>query len=122
MTLLDHLRRGDVTYKKIAAEFALPELPEVVAEQAEIFAKYEGYINKQKQEVERALKLENKLIPQDIDYHAIKELSSEAAEKLAKIKPVSIGQASRISGVSPADINVLMIVLEVKRRREQDNE
>ena len=122
MTLLDLLRRGDVTYKKMAAEFALPELPEVVAEQAEIFAKYEGYINKQKQEVERALKLENKLIPQDIDYHAIKELSSEAAEKLAKIKPVSIGQASRISGVSPADINVLMIVLEVKRRREQDNE
>lgn len=122
MTLLDLLRRGDVTYKKLAAEFSLPELPEVVAEQAEIFAKYEGYINKQKQEVERALKLENKLIPQDIDYHAIKELSSEAAEKLAKIKPVSIGQASRISGVSPADINVLMIVLEVKRRREQDNE
>lgn len=122
MTLLDLLRRGDVTYKKLAAEFALPELPEVVAEQAEIFAKYEGYINKQKQEVERALKLENKLIPHDIDYHAIKELSSEAAEKLAKIKPVSIGQASRISGVSPADINVLMIVLEVKRRREQDNE
>ena len=122
MTLLDLLRRGDVTYKKLAAEFALPELPEVVAEQAEIVAKYEGYINKQKQEVERALKLENKLIPQDIDYHAIKELSSEAAEKLAKIKPVSIGQASRISGVSPADINVLMIVLEVKRRREQDNE
>lgn len=122
MTLLDLLRRGDVTYKKLAAEFALPELPEVVAEQAEIFAKYEGYINKQKQEVERALKLENKLIPQDIDYHAIKELSSEAAEKLDKIKPVSIGQASRISGVSPADINVLMIVLEVKRRREQDNE
>lgn len=122
MTLLDLLRRGDVTYKKLAAEFALPELPEVVAEQAEIFAKYEGYINKQKQEVERALKLENKLIPQHIDYHAIKELSSEAAEKLAKIKPVSIGQASRISGVSPADINVLMIVLEVKRRREQDNE
>lgn len=122
MTLLDLLRRGDVTYKKLAVEFALPELPEVIAEQAEIFAKYEGYINKQKQEVERALKLENKLIPQDIDYHAIKELSSEAAEKLAKIKPVSIGQASRISGVSPADINVLMIVLEVKRRREQDNE
>lgn len=122
MTFLDLLRRGEVTYKKLAAEFNLPELPEVVAEQAEIFAKYEGYINKQKQEVERALKLENKLIPQDIDYHAIKELSSEAAEKLAKIKPVSIGQASRISGVSPADINVLMIVLEVKRRKEQDND
>ena len=122
MTLLDLLRRGEVTYDKLAAEFNLPELPEVVAEQTEIFAKYEGYINKQKQEVERALKLENKLIPQNIDYHAIKELSSEAAEKLDKIRPVSIGQASRISGVSPADINVLMIVLEVKRRKEQDHD
>ena len=86
MTLLDLLRRGEVTYSKLAAEFDLPELPEVVAEQTEIFAKYEGYINKQKQEVERALKLENKLIPQNIDYHAIKELSSEAAEKLDKIR------------------------------------
>ena len=122
MTLLDLLRRGEITYAKLAAEFDLPELPEVVAEQTEIFAKYEGYINKQKQEVERALKLENKLIPQNIDYHAIKELSSEAAEKLDKIRPVSIGQASRISGVSPADINVLMIVLEVKRRKEQDHD
>ena len=122
MTLLDLLRRGEVTYAKLAAEFDLPELPEVVAEQTEIFAKYEGYINKQKQEVERALKLENKLIPQNIDYHAIKELSSEAAEKLDKIRPVSIGQASRISGVSPADINVLMIVLEVKRLKEQDHD
>ena len=122
MTLLDLLRRGEITYAKLAAEFDLPELPEVVAEQTEIFAKYEGYINKQKQEVERALKLENKLIPQNIDYHAIKELSSEAAEKLDKIRPVSIGQASRISGVSPADINVLMIVLEVKRRKEQEHD
>lgn len=122
MTLLDLLRRGEVTYAKLTAEFNLPELPEVVAEQTEIFAKYEGYINKQKQEVEHALKLENKLIPQNIDYHAIKELSSEAAEKLDKIRPVSIGQASRISGVSPADINVLMIVLEVKRRKEQDHD
>lgn len=122
MTMLDLLRRGEVTYNKLVSEFNLPELPEVVAEQTEIFAKYEGYINKQKQEVERALKLENKLIPQNIDYHAIKELSSEAVEKLDKIRPVSIGQASRISGVSPADINVLMIVLEVKRRKEQDND
>lgn len=122
MTLIDLLRRGEISYKKLAAEFNLPELPDVVAEQAEIFAKYEGYINKQKQEVERALKLENKLIPQDIDYHTIKELSSEAAEKLDKIRPVSIGQASRISGVSPADINVLMIVLEVKRRKEQEDD
>lgn len=62
----------------------MPELPEVVAEQVEIFAKYEGYINKQKQEVEKALKLENKKIPADIDYLSIKELSSEAAEKLGE--------------------------------------
>lgn len=98
----------------------MPCLPAQVAEQAEIHAKYEGYIVKQRQEVERALKLENKKIPADIDYHAIKELSAEAAEKLAKVQPSSIGQASRISGVSPADINVLMIALEVKRRKEQE--
>ena len=99
----------------------VPELPEVVAEQVEIFAKYEGYINKQKQEVEKALKLENKKIPADIDYLSIKELSSEAAEKLAKVKPASIGQASRISGVSPADVSVLMIALEVMRRKEYES-
>ena len=99
----------------------LSELPEVVAEQVEIFAKYEGYINKQKQEVEKALKLENKKIPADIDYLSIKELSSEAAEKLAKVKPASIGQASRISGVSPADVSVLMIALEVMRRKEYES-
>ena len=64
--------------------------------------------------------LENKKIPQNIDYRAIKELSSEAAEKLEKVKPTSIGQASRISGVSPADVNVLMIALELKRRKEQE--
>lgn len=119
-SLLDLLRRKEVTYSKLQQAFDLPELAPQVAEQAEIFAKYEGYITKQRQEVERFMKLENKRLPDDIDYRAIKELSSEAAEKLDKVRPVNIGQASRISGVSPADISVLMIALELKRRKEQE--
>lgn len=118
-SLLDLLRRKEVTYSKLQQAFDLPELAPQVAEQAEIFAKYEGYITKQRQEVERFMKLENKRLPDDIDYRAIKELSSEAAEKLDKVRPANIGQASRISGVSPADISVLMIALELKRRKEQ---
>lgn len=117
---LDLLRRKEVTYSKLQQAFDLPELAPQVAEQAEIFAKYEGYITKQRQEVERFMKLENKRLPDDIDYRAIKELSSEAAEKLDKVRPANIGQASRISGVSPADISVLMIALELKRRKEQE--
>lgn len=120
ISLLDLLRRKEITYNKLKQAFELPVLDSQTAEQVEIHAKYEGYIVKQRQEVERALKLENKKIPADIDYHEIKELSAEAAEKLDKVRPASIGQASRISGVSPADINVLMIALEVKRRKEQD--
>ncbi len=118
-SLLDLLRRKEVTYAKLQEAFELPQLAPQVAEQAEIFAKYEGYITKQRQEVERFMKLENKRLPDDIDYHAIKELSSEAAEKLDKVRPANIGQASRISGVSLADISVLMIALELKRRKEQ---
>lgn len=119
-SLLDLLRRKEVTYSKLQQAFNLPELAPQVAEQAEIFAKYEGYITKQRQEVERFMKLENKRLPDDIDYRAIKELSSEAAEKLYKVRPANIGQASRISGVSPADISVLMIALELKHRKEQE--
>lgn len=119
-SLLDLLRRKEVTYSKLQQAFDLPELAPQVAEQAEIFVKYEGYITKQRQEVERFMKLENKRLPDDIDYRAIKELSSEAAEKLDKVRPANIGQASRISGVSPADISVLMIALELKRRKEQE--
>ncbi|MDO4178744.1 MAG: tRNA uridine-5-carboxymethylaminomethyl(34) synthesis enzyme MnmG [Phascolarctobacterium sp.] len=117
--MLDLLRRKELTYSKLKEAFGLETLPEAVEEQVEIFAKYEGYIAKQRQEVERALKLENKRLPEDFDYQAIKELSSEAAEKLDKVRPTSIGQASRISGVSPADISVLMIALEVRKRKEQ---
>jgi len=119
-SLLDLLRRKEVTYSKLQQAFGLSELAPQVAEQAEIFAKYEGYITKQRQEVERFMKLENKRLPDDIDYRAIKELSSEAAEKLDKVRPANIGQASRISGVAPADIGVLIIALELKRRKEQE--
>lgn len=117
--LLDLLRRKEITYDKLQQAFDLPLLTPQVAEQTEIFVKYEGYIAKQYQEVERFMKLENKRLPDDIDYHSIKELSSEAAEKLDKVRPSNIGQASRISGVSPADVSVLMIALELKRRKEQ---
>lgn len=120
ISMLDLLRRKEITYAKLQEAFNLPELAPQTAEQVEIFAKYEGYITKQRQEVERFMKLENKRLPADIDYHAIKELSSEAAEKLDKVRPTNIGQASRISGVSPADISVLMIALELKRRKEQE--
>ncbi len=116
--MLDLLRRRELSYARLSAAFALPAVSAAVAEQLEIYAKYEGYITKQRQEVERFLKLENKKLPDKLDYHAIKELSSEAAEKLDRVRPASIGQAARISGVSPADINVLLIVLDLKRRRE----
>lgn len=120
ISLLELLRRSEMNYEKLANAFALEKLPAVVAEQVEINAKYEGYIAKQRQEVERALKLENKLIPEDINYNLIKELSIEAMEKLEQVRPTSIGQAARISGVSPADVSVLMIYMEATRRRESN--
>lgn len=120
INLLDLLRRKEVTYSHLKEAFSLPEIDATVAEQVEIFAKYEGYIAKQRQEVERALKLENKRLPDNFDYRSIKELSAEATEKLCKVKPTSLGQASRISGVSPADISVLMIALELKHRKESE--
>jgi len=118
-SLIELLRREEVSYVKLAEAFDLPPLPKVVAEQIEVQIKYEGYIAKQRLEVARALKLESKLIPENIDYREIKELSAESAEKMQKVKPTSIGQASRISGVSPADIGVLMVYLEVNRRKGQ---
>ncbi len=120
ISVLELLRRKELTYSHMREAFVLPDIEPHIAEQVEIFAKYEGYIAKQRQEVERALKLENKKLPDNFDYHSIKELSKEAAEKLTKVAPTSLGQASRISGVSPADINVLMIALELRRHRESE--
>lgn len=116
MNMLDLLRRNEVNYEMLVEYFDVQRLPQTIAEQIEINIKYEGYITKQQKEVEKALKLENKLIPENIDYDIIKELGSEAREKLSKMRPVSIGQAGRISGVSPADISVLLVYLEQRRR------
>ena len=80
-------------------------------EQVDIFIKYEGYISRQKRQVEQFKKLESKRIPEDIDYDSIKSLRIEAVQKLKEYRPVSVGQASRISGVSPADISVLLVYM-----------
>ena len=94
-----------------------PELPWDVKEQIDINLKYDGYIKRQLKQVEQFKKLEKKKIPEDIDYDAIKSLRIEAVQKLKLFHPVSIGQASRISGVSPADISVLLVYLEQLRRK-----
>ncbi|EDS76953.1 tRNA uridine 5-carboxymethylaminomethyl modification enzyme GidA [Clostridium botulinum C str. Eklund] len=98
------------------------ELPRDVQEQVNIISKYEGYIQKQLEQVEQFKKLENRLIPKEFDYKLVKGLRTEAIQKLDKIKPVNIGQASRISGVSPADISVLLIVLEQYNRNKGHKE
>ena len=89
-----------------------PDIPDDVAEQVEISIKYEGYINRQIKQAEQFRKLESKKLPEDIDYSKIDGLRIEARQKLEKIKPSSLGQASRISGVNPADIAVLMVYLK----------
>ncbi|UFJ40443.1 tRNA uridine-5-carboxymethylaminomethyl(34) synthesis enzyme MnmG [Brevibacillus humidisoli] len=107
------LRRPEMTYQHIQRISPPPtEIPEEVAEQVEIQIKYDGYIRKSLQQVEKMRKVEEKQIPEDIDYNEISGMSKEAREKMNQIRPLNIGQASRISGVNPADISVLMIYLE----------
>lgn len=113
MPLAELLRRPSVTYEKLRAAFDLPEISSQAAAQVEISFFYEGYIKKQAELAEKLDRLENKIIPDGIDYHALKNLRVEAREKLSEIRPRSIGQASRISGVSPADISVLLVWLEI---------
>lgn len=105
------LKRPDITLKIIEEFLPLP-FEELIKEQVEIAIKYEGYINKTERDVERMLKLEEKQIPEDIDYDKIKNIASEARQKLKKIRPVSIGQAARISGVNPSDISILAVYLK----------
>lgn len=110
--LIDLLKRPQLGYEELKSVDAdRPELDPNIFEQVEIEIKYEGYIQKQLKQVEQMRKLETKLLPKDFDYREIKGLRLEAQEKLNKIKPLNIGQASRISGVSPADISVLLIWL-----------
>ena len=114
--LAELLRRPEIGYEALAKiDENRPILPHGVRLSVEIGVKYEGYIRRELAEVERQRKLEEKRLPEDIDYYSITGIRLEAAEKLAKIRPQNVGQASRISGVSPADISVLLIYLSSKR-------
>ena len=111
--LIDLLRRPQMTYDELMTfDPDAPELPKAVREQVEISVKYEGYIRRQLSQVEEFEKLEQHALPADLDYSGIQGLRLEAREKLAAVRPVNLGQASRISGVSPADMGALMIYLE----------
>ena len=112
-SLADLIRRPELSYEILASVDKMrPELKYDVAEQVNINIKYEGYIKRQKKQVEQFKKLEKKRIPADINYEEVQSLRLEAKQKLSQIRPASIGQASRISGVSPADISVLLVYLE----------
>ena len=114
--LADLLRRPQVSYQDLAPfDKERPELPLAVTEEVEIQLKYAGYLARQEKQVAEFKKEEARLLPEDLDYNAITGLRLEARQKLSEIRPVSLGQAGRISGVSPADIAVLMIYLEQKR-------
>lgn len=114
-TIAELIRRPELNYKVLAPiDKERPELPEDVCEQVEINIKYDGYIRRQMKQVEQFKKLEQKKLPEDIDYEDVGSLRIEARQKLEAYRPVSIGQASRISGVSPADISVLLVYLESK--------
>ena len=113
VSLADLLRRPQITYADLAPfDPARPELPRVVTEQAEIRLKYAGYIQRQLRQVAEFTRLEERLLPPDLDYRQVSCLRLEARQKLSDIRPTSLGQASRISGVSPADIATLMVYLE----------
>ena len=115
--LADLLKRPQITYEDLApVDKDRPQYSTAVFEAVEIELKYEGYIKRQRADIEEARRLERKRLPQDVDYSAIQGLRLEAGEKLNKVKPENIGQAGRISGVSPADISVLLIWLASKER------
>jgi len=121
LTLEELLKRPEINYEKLKIlDPNRPELPKEVIEQVEIMISYEGYIKKQIMQVEQYKKLENKKIPEDIDYDKIYGLRTEAREKLKEVRPHSVGQASRISGVNPADISILLIYLEQEKRKRSN--
>ena len=121
ITLYDLIRRPEIRYSSLKEiDKDREELPREIGLQVETQIKYEGYIKKQMAQIEQFKKLEGKKLSEDENYDEVKGLSNEAKQKLNQIKPDSVGQASRISGVSPADINVLLIYLEQKRRRGKD--
>lgn len=117
--LSDLVKRPQLDYDKLAEiDGERPDLPPEVRQQVNIQIKYEGYISQQMKQVEQFKKLENRLLPEDLDYESIQGLRLEAGQKLNMVRPRSLGQASRITGVSPADISVLLIYLEQRKRTE----
>ena len=118
-TLAELIKRPEIKYEYLVEiDTDRPKLSKEVTDQVEINLKYEGYIKRQMKQVEQFKKLENKKIPQDLDYKEIGSLRAEAVQKLEAYRPLSIGQASRISGVSPADISVILIYLEQRNHRK----
>ncbi|GIW22147.1 MAG: hypothetical protein KatS3mg068_1154 [Candidatus Sericytochromatia bacterium] len=121
ISLLELLRRPSVSYSMITEILPTNEkISKEVAEQIEIQVKYEGYIERQNQQINKFKKMENISIPSNIDYYSIKALSREAQDKLSKIKPQSIGQASRVGGVTPADISVLIVYIDALRKAKRE--
>ena len=121
--LADLIRRPQVKYDELAPfDVSRETLPDDVCEQVELQIKYEGYISKQMDQIEQVRKLESKKLPESTDYSQIRGLRLEAAEKLNKIKPLSIGQASRISGVSPADVSMLVVWLHSRKGENNASE
>ena len=120
MPIAELMRRPEAGYEKLRNAFSLPEISKEVRQQVETDIFYEGYIQKQVEQVERMERLESKLLPEDIDYSKVPSLRDEAREKLINIRPRSVGQAGRISGVSPADVSVLVIYLEQQRRLQAE--
>jgi len=118
--LVDLIRRPELDYDKLAPiDPDRPELSDEVREEVNIYIKYEGYLTRQAKQVAQFKKLESKMIPSDIDYDNVSSLRIEARQKLTKLRPANIGQASRISGVSPADISVLLVYLETYKSKEK---
>ena len=117
-SLYDLLKRPEITMDFLEKMLELP-MDNQTKEELEIQIKYEGYIKKTYKEVEKMKKLEEKQIPSDIDYQKIKNLASEARQKLEKVRPISVGQAARISGVNPADISILSIYLKKEYSKDE---
>ena len=117
ITLFELLKRPEITIKKLIEIEKVPNYySDEVIEQVEISIKYEGYINKEEKEIKKMKELEDFMIPTDIDYDKVINIASEAKEKLKKVMPISLGQASRISGVNPSDITMLLIYLKKERK------
>ena len=117
ITLYDLLKRPEITIDKLINYKKIPDIfDKEVIEQVEIYVKYEGYIKKEEKEIIKMKELENVKIPDEMDYDKVINIASEARDKLKKIRPISLGQATRISGVNPSDIAMLSIYLKKEKK------